>query len=244
MKLSLALSLLVSGACAFAPSPLRSRTSTSSVASDITAESTEVEEEEQTISYPTVNGWTADPSKFCAGLPGATAPLGEFDPLGFTTDLPVQEIKRYREAEVTHGRVAMLATLGYLVAEPFHPFFNGEISGPANSHLGQVQEQYPFFFAFLGTAIGTWEIIRAIIGWERPVTALEKNQDVEGKTWLSKLNDDYYPGDIGFDPLNLKPTDPTEFAEMQTKELNNGRLAMIAAMGMIVQEQITGQTLF
>merc|ERR1712125_113938 len=148
--------------------------------------------------YPTVNGWTADPNKFCAGLPGAIAPLGEFDPFGFTKDLPVQEIKRYREAEVTHGRVAMLATLGYLVAEPFHPFFNGEISGPANRHLGQVQEQYPFFFAFLGTAIGTWEIIRAIIGWERPVTALEKNQEVEGKTWLSKLNDDYYPGDIGF----------------------------------------------
>merc|ERR1712087_229336 len=77
--------------------------------------------------YPTVNGWTADPDKFCAGLPGAIASLGDFDPLGFTKDLPVQEIKRFREAEVTHGRVAMLAVLGYLVAEPFHPLFNGVI---------------------------------------------------------------------------------------------------------------------
>ena len=62
--------------------------------------------------YPTVNGWTADPTKFCADLPGALAPLGEFDPLGYTKDLPVQEIKRYRESEVMHGRVAMLATVG------------------------------------------------------------------------------------------------------------------------------------
>merc|ERR1712232_912918 len=30
------------------------------------------------------------------------------------------------------------------------------------------------------------------------------------------MGDDYYPGDIGFDPLDLKPTDPAEFAAMQT----------------------------
>jgi hypothetical protein len=32
--------------------------------------------------------------------------------------------------------------------------------------------------------------------------------------------------------------------EMQTKELNNGRLAMIAIAGMVVQEAVTGQKLF
>lgn len=51
-----------------------------------------------------------------------------------------------------------------------------------------------------------------------------------------KLRDNYYPGDIGFDPLGLKPTDPAEFAKMQTKELQNGRLAMIGAAGMCAQE--------
>jgi light-harvesting complex I chlorophyll a/b binding protein 1 len=49
---------------------------------------------------------------------------------------------------------------------------------------------------------------------------------------------------LGFDPLGLKPTDPAELKEMQTKELNNGRLAMIAAAGMIVQELATGEKLF
>ena len=58
------------------------------------------------------------------------------------------------------------------------------------------------------------------------------------------IRSDHVPGDLGFDPLGLKPTDPTELAEMQTKELNNGRLAMIAIAGMIVQEGVTGAKLF
>jgi len=194
--------------------------------------------------YPTINGWTADPTAFCYGLPGNIAPLNNFDPLQFSTDLSLQEVKRYREAEVTHGRVAMLAVVGYLVQEPFHPFFNGLVTGPANTHLTQVQEIAPFFFAWLGGSIATAELIRAKIGWESPIDAAEKNDGVEGQTWLSKLNDRYYPGDLHFDPLGLKPKDPTEFASMQTKELQNGRLAMIASIGMIVQEQVTHHTLF
>ena len=57
-------------------------------------------------------------------------------------------------------------------------------------------------------------------------------------TQAGVLNEDYYPGDVGFDPLGLKPTDPAEFAEMQTKELQNGRLAMLAAAGFLAQELV------
>merc|ERR1712139_114753 len=58
------------------------------------------------------------------------------------------------------------------------------------------------------------------------------------------MGDDHVPGDLGFDPLGLKPKDPKEFKEMQTKELQNGRLAMIAAAGMIAQEVASNQKLF
>jgi len=225
MKFALVLPIFVSSVTAFAPQAF----TTSKTSLD---------------AYPTVNGWKADENAFCAGLPGALAPLGDFDPLGFTEDLPVQEIKRFREAEVTHGRVSMLAVIGYLVAEKFHPLFDGSVTGPANTHLAQVQEISPFFFAWLVTAIAVAEFGRARTGWEEPVDAIKKNVDVEGKTWLSKLNDEYYPGDIGFDPFGLKPTDGAEFAEMQTKELQHGRLAMIGAMGMIVQEQVSNAPLF
>merc|ERR1712115_428089 len=186
---------LVASASAFAPPSINSRISALSM-SDIAVDSSDVvivaePEEPKKPQYPTLNGWTADPEAFCAGLPGAVAPLGNFDPLGFTKDLPVQEIKRFREAEVTHGRVAMLATLGYLVAEPFHPFFNGVVTGPANTHLGQVQEVAPFFFAFLASLIAIAEFGRSLYGWESPLEAFRKNQelaeeeDFKGKTWLT-----------------------------------------------------------
>ncbi|CAB1097303.1 LHCP [Ectocarpus sp. CCAP 1310/34] len=52
------------------------------------------------------------------------------------------------------------------------------------------------------------------------------------------LREEYSPGDLGFDPLNLKPKDQAGLEKMQTKELNNGRLAMIGIAGMLVQELV------
>ena len=58
------------------------------------------------------------------------------------------------------------------------------------------------------------------------------------------ISDEHSPGDMGFDPLNLKPTDAATFKEMETKELSHGRLAMIGIAGMVGQELATGQKLF
>ena len=52
------------------------------------------------------------------------------------------------------------------------------------------------------------------------------------------------PGDFGWDPMDMYPTDPAGRIEMQTKELNNGRVAMIAMAGMVAQELATGAKLF
>merc|ERR1711906_67677 len=77
----------------------------------------------------------------------------------------------------------------------------------------------------------TWaEALRASKGWVEP-----------GLGPLFSLRESYYPGDLGFDPLGFKPEDPQEFANMQTKELNNGRLAMIAAAGFCAQELVNGK---
>jgi len=59
---------------------------------------------------------------------------------------------------------------------------------------------------------------------------------------VQALKADYYPGDLGFDPLGLKPTDPDEFRRMQERELSHGRLAMLAAAGFLAQEAVTGKT--
>lgn len=46
------------------------------------------------------------------GLVGSLAPIGFFDPLGYSKDKSQSEMKKVREAELKHGRVSMLAFLG------------------------------------------------------------------------------------------------------------------------------------
>jgi len=49
---------------------------------------------------------------------------------------------------------------------------------------------------------------------------------------------DYVVGDCGFDPLNFFPEDKAAQIEMQTKEIKNGRVAMMAIVGFAVQEAL------
>ena len=61
---------------------------------------------------------------------------------------------------------------------------------------------------------------------------------------MRTLRPNYLPGDLGFDPLGFKPKDEAGLMTMQTKELNNGRLAMLACAGIVAQELVTNQPLF
>ena len=54
------------------------------------------------------------------------------------------------------------------------------------------------------------------------------------------LCDDYYSGDIGFNPRGIRPEDSEELDLMITRELQNGRLAMLAAAGFLAQETVDG----
>ena len=45
-----------------------------------------------------------------------TRPLGVFDPLGLMTKNP-EKYRRFQELEIKHGRIAMLATMGYITPE-------------------------------------------------------------------------------------------------------------------------------
>mmetsp|Transcript_53816 Transcript_53816/g.60121 ORF Transcript_53816/g.60121 Transcript_53816/m.60121 type:complete len:247 (-) Transcript_53816:75-815(-) len=186
-----------------------------------------------------LNGWVPDESKFAFGLPGTLDPIQDFDPLGFTKNTDLQQIKAYREAETTHGRVAMLAVIGFLVTEAgpidFYPLFDtaSKDIGPAIRHLDEVRASTPFFFEILALVIGAAEFGRALKGWEKP-----------GNEENLALKVDYFPGDIGFDPLGLKPDTWEEFSEMSTKELQQGRLAMLGIAGIVAQELVNGKEIF
>lgn len=166
-------------------------------------------------------------------IPGAVAPTGVFDPLSFAAKADANTLKRYREAELTHGRVAMLAAVGFLVGEKVEGssfLFDASVHGPAITHLPQVPAP---FWAVLAAGIARLEAERAKLGWVPPE---ECPVDQPGL-----LRAEYIPGDLGFDPLGLKPTNPADLAVLQTKELQNGRLAMIAAAGFLAQELADGK---
>jgi len=167
-------------------------------------------------------------------MAGVNAPTGFFDPLGLSTTVSGGKMLFYREVELKHGRIAMLASLGILVGEQFHPLFGGDIDAPAFVAFQQTPLQN--FWPAVVAAIAIPEIL-SFSTFQEP--SLKSS---EGELWAMKL--DHEPGNLGFDPLGLKPKDPKALKEMQNKELNNGRLAMIAAAGMIAQEYATGHKLF
>merc|ERR1719183_1532870 len=167
--------------------------------------------------------------EFCYGLPGSIAPAGQFDPANLLEGKSELEMNRLREAELTHGRVGMLAAAGFLVQENFHPLFSGD-GGPA---IQQIPALPPAIWFLMTLGIGIAESYRIQVGWANPY---EKMENVQA------LKPEYYPGDLNWDPLGLKPEDPEELRAMQTKELQNGRLAMLAAAGFLAQEAVTGTT--
>jgi len=167
----------------------------------------------------------------CESLAGISEPLGFFDPVGFSKDASEGRIRFYREVELKHGRVAMLAALGFPLAETFHPLFGGDIDVPS-------------YVAFQETPLQTfWPLIIGLISVFEVFSIFSFNSPIDGGEMWS-IRTDYESGDLGFDPMRLKPESAEEFKEMQTKELNNGRWAMIAMSGMVAQELVTGQRLF
>jgi len=167
---------------------------------------------------------------------GQLDPTGFWDPAGLSADLDEGKILFYREAELKHGRVCMLASLGFIVGENFHPLFGGDIDVPS-------------YIAFQATPLQVFwpAVLVALTILEYPAIGTFKDPVGEDGVYRDgesfAIGSDRVPGDLGYDPLGLKPTEPDAFLEMQNKELNNGRLAMIGMAGMVVQELVSGDKL-
>jgi hypothetical protein len=164
-------------------------------------------------------------------MAGVTGPLGFFDPAGYCAECSEGKLCFYREVEVKHGRVGMLASLGFVVGENFHPLFGGDIDVPS-------------YIAFQQTPLQTfWPVVVALLAIPEVYSVFSFNEPWKGDNELWTVKTDRIAGDLGFDPLGLKPKNEKDFKTMQNKELNNGRLAMLAASGMIAQELVTGEKL-
>jgi len=199
---------------------------------------------------------TRTPLEMLNGV-GGMDPMGKFwDPLGFATDAtdsqsdmagqgppvrgnkgattPISEgrLLFYREAELKHGRLCMLASLGILVAEKWHPLFP------------EVDNSLPAYVQFQATPLQNFWILVAIVIAVPEVLASIPSFKGTSEEGYFEMKTDRLPGDFGWDPLGLKPKEADKLRTMQNKEINNGRLAMIATAGMIAQEQVTNQKIF
>jgi len=161
-----------------------------------------------------------DNGKFAQGLVGSQGAWGayEFDPIGFSkyTEL----VPFFREAELKHGRIAMLAWVG-LVAPDFV-----RIPGERYSF-----EAVPLTINAHDALNGAVGVNFQILFW---IAILEFCCAKKVFEW----NSVECAGDYGFG-INFLPKDEEGQKRMRLAELKNARLAMVAFGGSITQAVIT-----
>merc|ERR1719453_2647139 len=132
--------------------------------------------------------YTDSPLRAFENETGVQAPVGFWDPLGFTADGSQQDFSRRRTVELKHGRISMLACIGYIVPE-----LSGKFPGYLSPSLGLKFEDIPNGLGAISLGITASKI-----------------------------------------------SDPEVRKKKLNAELANGRLAMMAIIGMFFQDGLTG----
>ena len=145
---------------------------------------------------------------------GDTAPLDYFDPLNLGVNVDESRIKWLREAELNHGRTAMLAAATLPLIQATHP---------GASSIDYLYNLPPLAQSPFWVGMACYEFSRLNIGFKAPNS---------GNSF--SLIENYQPG-------NVLQVDPENYSETRyNQELNNGRLAMLACAHFISTGLIQG----
>jgi hypothetical protein len=152
------------------------------------------------------------PPKLDGSLPGDVG----FDPLNLSNF----DLKWMREAELKHGRVCMLAWLGFVSVD------NG-FRAPGAPDVSSL--------AAHDTAVksGHMLLLLGVVGVFEALSYSAIAEMMTGET-------DRQPGDYGLDPFKWAAGDKLQ--RMQLAEINHARLAMMAFSGVVTQSALTGIT--
>ncbi|CAJ1435812.1 unnamed protein product [Effrenium voratum] len=165
--------------------------------------------------------YTASPLRAFENELGVQAPVGFWDPAGFTADGSTENFARRRQTELKHGRISMLATMGYITPE-----ITGKLPGYLSPSAGLKFADVPNGLAAISKVPAAgWGQILAYMAF------CEVSQDQSAGTPAAA-------GDFGFKVLTA--SDPEAKKTKLAAELANGRLAMMAIIGMFFQDGLTG----
>merc|ERR1712207_23142 len=157
---------------------------------------------------------------------GVQAPVGYWDPLGLSKDGDADAFKRRRVTEIKHGRVSMFACLGYIVPE--------YVKWP-----GYCSPSAKIAFTDIPNGLGALSKVPGA-GWVQMFLfcgLVEKGLFTYDP---SRAPGDYENGGV----LGVPNGSTLPAGETKTRKLNaeiaNGRLAMMAIIGMFYQDDLTG----
>merc|ERR1740123_2795028 len=163
--------------------------------------------------------YTDSPMRAFESELGVQEPVGFWDPLGLSADGDSATFLRRRESEIKHGRISMLATMGYITPE-----LTGKFPGMLSKSEGVSFDDIP-------NGLGAISKVPAL-GWGQIVLYCAA---VEG---AGANNRGDGPGEFGWKVLTS--SDPEEKQKKLAAEIANGRLAMMAIIGMFFQDGLTG----
>lgn len=160
---------------------------------------------------------------------GAQPPLGFFDPLGLVADGDQEKFDRLRYVEIKHGRISMLAVVGYLTQEA-----GVRLPGDIDLSGTKFTDIPNGFAAFKAIPAGGLVQLLFLIG----VLEASIMLDVAG---TAEFVGDFRNGaiDYGWDSFD-------EETKLQKRaiELNQGRAAMMGILALMVHEQLGNVGMF
>mmetsp|Transcript_6112 Transcript_6112/g.9380 ORF Transcript_6112/g.9380 Transcript_6112/m.9380 type:complete len:376 (+) Transcript_6112:83-1210(+) len=135
-------------------------------------------------------------------------------------------LRDYREAEIRHGRLAMLAAIFWPIQEMIDRFVLDESQFSAIVYAKVTLPYIPLLMTAIMMLLGYLDIYSRSI----------KDADEIGEAFL--------PGDCFWDPLSMLAGAPDRMKKnMQERELFNGRMAMLAVAAYFWEELTTHQPL-
>mmetsp|Transcript_40707 Transcript_40707/g.41563 ORF Transcript_40707/g.41563 Transcript_40707/m.41563 type:complete len:227 (-) Transcript_40707:164-844(-) len=138
------------------------------------------------------------------------------DWLEATDRTPIKTIDWMREAEVKHGRMCMMAVLGWVAVDMGLRFPGDQFSAIPNSLAAHDA----------AVANGSMGFLLLVVSFLELMTGAAIYDQSRGSGRVS--------GEFNFDPLNFSK-DPAAKSRYLTNEIKNGRLAMLAFSGIVTQ---------